>query len=263
MDKDTTFKEHFFFELQRRDSLNNSLSLSVGIVTLLLGGAITMSKGVSGDGSTANAVLVLALVGTGVSLAATVYCLVRSIFGYTYAYFPDTKAMLEARTNLIIYYETLNKRWKSAKRTALQEYGAEVERIYAECAKQNGDNNDKRAVWAYNGNRCMVVSLVVFAVCGMAYLGNTVGTPDKPVRIRIDNWSDLHGQQAAKPPAKAAHAEPAAEAGLPSGPLRARPRAAWEATEIARRREASQVRPLPVPCTVRYTPDALRDWRNW
>lgn len=222
-----------------------------------------MSKGVSGDASPSNGVLVWTLVTTGLSLAATVYCLVRSIFGYTYAYFPDTQAMLEARTKLVTYHEALNKRRKSANRTALQEYGAEVERIYAECAKQNGDNNDKRAEWAYNGNRWMVLSFIVFAVSGMAYLRNTVGAPDKPVRIQIENWRDLHGTQAAKPPAKAAYAKSAAKAELPTGPLFERPCTSGEASQIASAREGARVSPLPQPCTLKYTPYVLRDWRSW
>ena len=47
MDRDPTFKEHYFWELQRRDSLNSSLAFPVGVVTLLFGATYAMSQTVS------------------------------------------------------------------------------------------------------------------------------------------------------------------------------------------------------------------------
>ncbi|MFG3449582.1 hypothetical protein ACGFZ3_13455 [Stenotrophomonas sp. NPDC047960] len=187
MEKDTTFKEHFFFELQRRDSLNNSLSLLVGIVALLLGGTLTMSKGASLDASLSNIFRIVTLLLTTAALAATVYYMIRSIFGYTYAYFPDTKEMLKTRGEFISFYAAQHKCLETAKSAALEDYAAEVEAIYAECTARNGGNNDERAAWAHKANRWLVISLVLFAVAGVAYLTNTVGAPDKPVRVLIDN----------------------------------------------------------------------------
>jgi len=187
MERDSTFKEHHFFELQRRESLNNGLSLLVGIVALLASGAVTMCKGLSLDGSASDMFLSSALILTAGALSVTVICMIVSIFGYTYAYFPDTNELLRTRGEFITYHSNGQEAAEDARKVALDDFAQEIERIYAQNASMNGATNDKRSRWVFFANRAVVVSLALFAVSGGGYLANTIGATEKPVRVLINN----------------------------------------------------------------------------
>ncbi|WP_256644405.1 hypothetical protein [Stenotrophomonas sp. 9(2022)] len=188
MDTDTTFKEHHFFELQRRDSLTSALNLTVGIVTLLAGGTVAMWRGVSADCSVANTLLGACLVLTGGGLVVTVYFMCRSIFGYDYRYFPDTRLVAKYRADFLNFHlQEKDVPEEEARRRAAAEYLEKIEEIYMNCAGENGVHNDERAGWAYKANRALVVCLTLFIASGTAYLFNTVAATEKPVKVIIQN----------------------------------------------------------------------------
>lgn len=188
MEPSTIFKEHHFFELQRRDSLSNALSFTVGIVTLLLGGTMAMWKGVSTHCSVANTLLGTALILTAIGLVVTVFFMCRSIFGYDYRYFPDTRLVAQYRTDYLNFHlQSMDCTEDEAHLRAATEYNQKIEEIYINCAGENGVNNDKRAEWAYKANRSLVVCLALFIASGVAYLANTVGAPANPVKVVIQN----------------------------------------------------------------------------
>ncbi|MCO5735911.1 hypothetical protein [Stenotrophomonas maltophilia] len=221
MNSDTTFKDQYYFELQRRDALNNGLTLSVGILTLLVSGMGTMLGGATLDWGISSIVLCTFWVLTAVPVAAAFYCVVRSLLGYEYGYFPDALEMGKARDGFLRYHAARKECSKEAgKKQALSEYGDMVEGIYAKHASRNGGNNDKRAEWAFRTNRWLVAGLIGLVCCGLAYLSNTIGTKDKssPIMINFQENRVMTDKPAPQPNTPQRPSHPPAQLTRPAEP---------------------------------------------
>lgn len=196
MERDTTFKEHHFWELQRRDALNNSLSLHIGATTLLVGGAYTMAKVVSDHPGVASHFLSGGLLITVICLLATIFCIVRAIFGYGYFHFPDMNVKLRDRASLIAQYRKAYQLpeglefgdWQreiEARQKAFQSFHDINDETYSQSASMNAKQNNRKAFWIYLSNRFLVGSLVAFLISGIPYLAVTLGAPEKPTMVHI------------------------------------------------------------------------------
>lgn len=196
MDRDSTFKEHHFWELQRRDALNSSLSLHVGAATLLIGGAYTMSKAVTDQPGLFSHLLSGGLMITGLLLLATMFCLVRAIFGYGYYHAPDMRDLLNDRRHWIaenrrvagLPKEGLSDDFEAedrARRKGLNSFYESTDDFYAKSAGQNGVENKRKNYWIYWSNRFITGSLIFFLLSGIPYLAVTLGSPEKPTKVHI------------------------------------------------------------------------------
>lgn len=193
MDRDSTFKDHHFWELQRRDALNSSLSLQIGATTLLIGATYSMSKAASTDCSVANHLLIAGLLVTAGLIAATLYCLVRAVSGYGYDHTPDMRHMLSDKRQWQAV--SLSKGEGRSKQEIDDEAAAafqnSMDDLYAKSAGQNGEQNRKKSRWIFWVNRLVVASLVAFAVSGIPYLAVTFGSPENPTRVHLTNLDEV------------------------------------------------------------------------
>lgn len=189
MERDSTFKEHHFWELQRRDALNSGLSLQIGATTLLIGGVYAMWQAVTTECSISNHLLGLFLMLTGVSLLATLVCLALSVFGYAYHHTPDMRTMLGDRNHYEEQYreqggpgEPLSE--EEAKK-ALSAFHAHMDKTYANASGHNAGENGRKTAWIYRANRGLAASLILFAVSGLPYLAVSLNKEEKPVKVQV------------------------------------------------------------------------------
>ena len=204
MERDNTFKDHHFWELQRRDALNGGLSLQIGATTLLIGGIYAMSKAVTGECSVSNHLLIAALVLTGAALIGTLTCLTLSIFGYAYHHTTDMRTLLADRKHYEEQYQGIAEADEPKSVTAekaLAAFHTRMDQSYANAAGHNSSENQRKNRWIYRANRFLAASLILFALTGLPYLGATLGADEKPVKVQLLNRpSDLMSEQKKDPP---------------------------------------------------------------
>lgn len=191
MDRDTTFKEHYFWELQRRDALNSSLSFLVGVVTLLLGGTYTMAKSSSFDFSPWTFASTAALMVTTGLLFASVYFVVRAYTGYSYAHSPDAEGLMRTKKQLLDYYKNQGEDEEAAQRLASVDFFQQIDERYAKDASTNGECNDTKARWIRRANRFVAWALVGFAASGVTYLVRPSTADREPVKVQVTNLSEV------------------------------------------------------------------------
>lgn len=81
MDISALHKESYYFEIERKDKLNSSLSFPVGIIALMAGAVSVMSKAVSLPPSDSQKILIVLLLLAGFCLVISCYYLVRTYWG--------------------------------------------------------------------------------------------------------------------------------------------------------------------------------------
>lgn len=160
MERDSIFKDHHFRELQRRESIHGSLSLTTGILTLVIGGLASLAKSMAPSGALSNQYMLVLFGVTAGAVVLTIIWIARCLIGYQYAEFADPKKVWEKS-------EEWKARYPEDEGQARAGFNADVERLYAEAASRNGKNNRHKSncvAWAHRS--------LLFALVGMMLLGS-------------------------------------------------------------------------------------------
>ncbi|UNU10230.1 hypothetical protein [Xanthomonas translucens] len=188
MDRDTTFKEHYFWEMQRRDSLNSSISFPVGIATLLFGALYTMSKAVTLDFACRNLLLAMPMAVALICLSASVFF---SAWAYrsrqTYAHAPHAAGLLKTKKDLENYYIDCGKSQEEAKTIALTEFLSNLDTVYAENCEVNGKANDNKAKRILVANEFIIYAPVCVALSGFIFFFQSKTSQEQPVKVQVTN----------------------------------------------------------------------------
>lgn len=190
MERDSTFKDHHFWELQRRDALNGGLSLQIGATTLLIGALYVMSKAITGECSASNIFLIAGAVLTGAALSGTVVCLALSMFGYAYHHVSDMPTYLKDRKHYEAQFANSTSPDEPpaiAAEEALAAFYMRMDEMYANAGGHNSSENQRKNRRIYWTNRLLAFSLILFTLTGLPYLAVTIGADDKPVKVQLLN----------------------------------------------------------------------------
>ena len=191
MDRDSTFKDHYFWELQRRDSLNSSLAFPSGVVTLLFGAIYAMSQSAPPDYKGINFVLLFLLVVTAVLLSIGVYFLIRSYWGYTYKHMPLSEKLLDYKKALVAYHIACGKDKETALNDSEIDFATDLDLVYAKNCEINGGNNDSKSSYIFRANLFIISSIASVAISGTIFLWQSKATNAEPSKIEITNIKEL------------------------------------------------------------------------
>lgn len=171
MERDTTFKDHHIWELQRRDALNSSLSLPVGVFTVVAGGALAMARSIDIEDPFANPGLSAALLATAFFVLCNLFCLGMSLIRYKYSHAPDMGQWLKDREHFESEYR---KKWRGLGLTkgkveheARREFYNHLDRTYATSASNNANQNNRKAKWIADSHRCLLASIGFLILAGV------------------------------------------------------------------------------------------------
>jgi len=157
---ETLLREQYQSEHLRRDSINQSLALPLGVVVLLFGYVAYCAKalclscwGFCGFVLAGVAVLLM------LALVCASYCLVRSIWGYGYGYIPTGDRILMYAEAIQEHYRDLSTNQKLAlvedrvRRLLIAEYAKHTAR--------NSQNNKTKSKYRHWAMVCIAAALVL------------------------------------------------------------------------------------------------------
>lgn len=220
MDRDTTFKEHYFWEMQRRDSLNASISFPVGIATLLFGALYTMSKAVTLDLACKNLLLALPM---GVALFCLSVSVIFSARAYRskqdYAHAPYGAALYETKKGLHKYYVDCGRSEEEATIVAQAEFLSGMDKIYAENSEINGKANDNKAKRILIANQFVIYALLFVALSGFIFFVQSKTAQEQPIKVQLTNPGfAMSNNKPSNPPPKAPPTQQTTQPVKPSMP---------------------------------------------
>jgi hypothetical protein len=191
MANEDLFKEHYFYELGRRESLNSSLSFPVGLITLIASVLFVLWQKVAPPLELAEVVLLIILGLCSACLAVATFFLIKAYWGYTYKYMPLASALHKFRDDLTNYYKTQGMTDDDAESRACEDFSKNLDNRYAEDTRINSLNNDTKSTQIFKANS-FIVSAIALGICAApAYFFLSYNTPEEPYRVEISNLKDI------------------------------------------------------------------------
>lgn len=155
------YKQSYYFELQRKEELNRSLSIPMGLVTVLAGAILFYLRNLPNGPLDALGGVFLLLLGVTVLAAfVAIGYIARAWTGHEYVYLWTPKEIEEQRAKLQRYFE----QYPDAPPGAEKALADLLRTRFAECADLNTRTNDRKAFLRYNGNRYIIAATVAIMV---------------------------------------------------------------------------------------------------
>lgn len=186
------YKDHYCLEATRRHELTNSLSLPLGILSLLIGGLVVMAQAIHSplDGA---AILQLALIGIAVIVVlATAYFLGRSYYSnYEYGYAPTAQEMMDFKATLISYYTAIGESQDIAEGKAEAEAIEHLDSQYAIHADRNHQNNNRKSYFVYMANGTLIASTISTLIAGAAFFYASIASVPEVPTVKVVNFPEI------------------------------------------------------------------------
>lgn len=176
-------KEHYFFELNRKQYLENALTLPVAILTGFGSVVFTLGQAFTYSHKVLSITFVIALSLTLLSLICAFYYLVRTSVRYTYEQVASSNDLLDYYNYLREYYDSI----KVPETDADAEFEYALKGNYAKASTNNKRNNDSKAGFLYKANICLVIAAICLALSSIPYFFDLRAKPKEPQRIEIIN----------------------------------------------------------------------------
>lgn len=201
-------KDQYLFELERKNQLRTSLNLPTGVLIVLGSLLGFFAKEFPYDLSTVITIIFFCLLGTSTILfLITVYHLIRSFYGRTYAFIETPgelkiyyDELLHHHRNLSDYYRSLEEYYGVEPRErdypkpevlAKQDFQEFLSQKYISATNENTWNNDSKSERLHSANLFLIFTLCSALVCSVPFLYADLNKPEKIHRIRINNVSEI------------------------------------------------------------------------
>ncbi len=184
MNLEEIYREHYFFEINRKHQLTSQLGIPIGVLTILGGVIAFFVKSVQYIADVKWIMLAAIVLISMFFLGRTIYYLIRSYYGYTYRYIPTPKEIEKYREELVAYYE--------AEGTPEGDPGTEIKDFlldrYAICTHENTINNDSKSAYFHKANTSLIFTLILVILCSIPYLLIKYSQPEAIQKIEIINF---------------------------------------------------------------------------
>lgn len=185
------YQTHYFHESARRDQINNSLTIPLGIISLISGGVLALAKEIDSPFDSFEIFQLFSLAFTSLCLILSAVFLGRSYWGYGYAHMPKANQIQDYDEQLINYYLGLGNSLEMASTLAKQDVAEYIASQYANNSDINAFNNDKKSANLFKANAFMMSSLVFLFFSACPYVIDEVEKPTETHKIEVVNLKEL------------------------------------------------------------------------
>ncbi|MGH7770675.1 MAG: hypothetical protein ACREQA_00385 [Candidatus Binatia bacterium] len=155
------YKEMYYFELKRKDTLNSSLGLPIGIVTILAGGALYYVQNLpSLSLDVWTSVFFITFILGSICLAMATLFLVLALWNREYSYLP-TPSEIEAYRKALLHYYEQNPNVPPGPDEDFRRFLCEQ---FCRHVEKNTQSNDSKSGHLHVGLGWVIGAIVLFAV---------------------------------------------------------------------------------------------------
>ena len=158
----------YYWELERKDKLNLSLTIPGGVIVLIISviiyflGSVPMNR---------EGIITTIFFGTLILLGTTtifsIYFLVRAYFGYKIGFIDTTEELSDLQKNLTNYHKLMSS--KSIEDMVLNDLGEELLSQYSKYTDANTNTNDRKSGFLHNSLIAIIFSLILLLVTSIPY----------------------------------------------------------------------------------------------
>jgi len=185
-------KEHYFFELNRKQYLEGALAFPAAVLTGLGGVVFTMAQSFTYYLNPLTMFFLVFLAGAVASLVVAFVYIVRACHRSTYQLAPASNDLLAHMKKLREYYRA-KEYYRSIEHLdakAEKDFEEGMMEKYAEATTVNKEKNDSKAGYLYRVNLSLISATLFLAFCAGPYFANIKTNPREPQRVEIVNINE-------------------------------------------------------------------------
>ncbi len=175
------YKELYIFELQRRGDLTKSLSIPIGIVSIIASAIFVIITQLSKPLSSIEILEFCILLISIFLLIISVFLLFKSFYNYPYGYIPTAKEIEDWRGSLVKYYIEISKNDSGI--LADEDITKFLISKFAEHAHRNAINNDTRSTHLHNANLFIIASIIFLFMSGGVFITESFSNAEKVYKV--------------------------------------------------------------------------------
>lgn len=187
---DQDIKDIYYKEIERKDSINNAISIQIGIITLGFGANYSLIHNLDEIRSFSFWYEISLITFSVVFLAATTCFIFISNWSYKYKYIPYAGDLLKYKAQLL---ESKNE-FLHAEDLAEKETIKYLHSQYAECADHNAVVHKKVALNIFRAKVALIASISLLFLASIPIGWKIVSKPEKIQKIEITNIKELKMQ---------------------------------------------------------------------
>lgn len=185
------YQTHYFHETDRRDQINNSLTIPLGVISLVSGAFLVIAKEIEYPFNSSEIIQLHFLGLTALTLTLAAVFMGRAYWGYGYAYMPRTEEIRQYCESLKKHYLSLNYSVADATNLADEETLQYVDSQYSVNAERNAENNDIKSANLFKANGFTMASVVFLVISAVPYVVNSIEEPSEVQKVQITNLKEL------------------------------------------------------------------------
>lgn len=186
------YQTHYFHEADRRDQLNNSLNIPLGVISLVSGALLVIAKEIDNPFNNYEIFQLVFLGLTAITLILAAVFMGRAYWGYGYAHMPRSEEIRQYRESLKNYYIiSHNHNVGDATNLADEETLQYADSQYSVNAEQNAKSNDIKSANLFKANGFTMASVVLIVISAVPYVINSIEEPSEIQKVQITNLKEL------------------------------------------------------------------------
>lgn len=193
-------RAQYLYEISRRAELTSGISLPLGIISAILGALVIMAKDIHLPIGFGNGVQLALVALSATTCFVSGYFLVRSFYGFAYAYVVTPSQIADYKEQLITFY--VQSGVPAAKAEELAEADAldHLDTLYTRCTERNTANNERKSYFLHMANGVMLAAILLAAVAGGFHVATGVTALPSPHKVEVINMKEMPLRSAAQPP---------------------------------------------------------------
>ncbi len=174
-------KEWFYKEEERKENLNSSLNIPIGILTAIIAGIYFLASNYNYFKGTKLLLFsfIILIIGSALFWIISIYFLLKSYNnlykGYSYKGFPSSNFIKIEYDNLTEYYEN-NKSNLDHSITLESLVESNIEIILTKCIETNAFNNDRKSVYLHHAKTLILNCLIALFFSSVLFTINHVNS---------------------------------------------------------------------------------------
>jgi len=189
LDKLDILKEWYYKEEERKESLNNSINLQIGILTALIAAMYFLATNFNFDIKFDEKYwFICLLIISALSWIVSIVFLMLAYHAYHYAYFSSPSFIDDEYEIMKPYYNQHKLRLDEDRISIDSLVKVNVENLLKQSIKINVNINDRKSGFIYKSKMCLFISLISLFISSLFYIFNFINTPKEEIHsVKIVN----------------------------------------------------------------------------
>jgi hypothetical protein len=181
MDLHEFYKNHYFFELSRKDQLSSAVTIPAGLITLVGGGIIGIFSTIDKPFNSLEKAELLFLILATITIFISIFFLIKSYFNYGYGFIATSLEIMTYKDKL----EEFHKNDKDSINIVQGKIEDFVNREYVKHTDLNTRNNDRKSSFIHKANWALILSIVLIVIAGIPHVIKSAIDGDQVYKIQI------------------------------------------------------------------------------